>query len=142
MNCVIKTPDGKTQVHSINKSTVSIGRSKSCDIPIFSDSLSRIHCQIFEENGEFFIMDLNSTNGVFINDERIDPNKKIRLISFLNVKIAFLYELTIVPEHQIHEEKKELLSFVETTKTKNSFSRVTKPKADSSKRRETQLDGK
>ncbi len=119
MKCVIKNPDGKIEIHVINKSTVSIGRSKSCDIPILSDSLSRVHCQLLEEDGEIYILDLNSTNGVFINEERIETNQKVKLVNFLNVKIAFLYELSVTLDQLRPELEVEVLSHLESTKTKS-----------------------
>lgn len=44
-----------------------IGRSRDCDIIISHPSVSRNHCVITCENGEYYIADNNSTNGVILN---------------------------------------------------------------------------
>ena len=37
-------------------------------------TISRIHSQLDYINDSYFIMDLNSTNGTFLNGERLPPN--------------------------------------------------------------------
>lgn len=39
-------------------------------------TVSRIHSQLDYSNNNYFIMDLNSTNGTFLNGERLPPNIK------------------------------------------------------------------
>ena len=53
-----------------------IGKSKrSCDFSVSSNVVSRVHARINYENEEFTIEDLNSTNGTFVNDERLKPHE-------------------------------------------------------------------
>ncbi len=53
-----------------------IGKSKrSCDYQVSSNVVSRVHARINCEMGEFSIEDLNSTNGTFVNDERLKPHE-------------------------------------------------------------------
>jgi pSer/pThr/pTyr-binding forkhead associated (FHA) protein len=50
-----------------------IGRGKDCTITILDPSVSRIHGKILvTEDGEFCVEDLKSSNGVYINDDRVD----------------------------------------------------------------------
>jgi pSer/pThr/pTyr-binding forkhead associated (FHA) protein len=50
-----------------------IGRGKDCTITILDPSVSRIHGKILvTEDDEFWVEDLKSSNGVYINDERVD----------------------------------------------------------------------
>ncbi len=35
--------------------------------------VSRRHCKIYEENGEYFVEDLGSANGTFLDGERLTP---------------------------------------------------------------------
>lgn len=72
----------------INSKTVIVGKSDDCDITLKIDGFSRKHCQIDIENDEIFITDLNSTNGVEINDERIEAGKRVVYHSFLNLRIG------------------------------------------------------
>lgn len=48
-----------------------IGRSQTADINIDSPELSRLHAEIFREDHEFVIRDLDSRNGVFLEGVRI-----------------------------------------------------------------------
>jgi len=49
----------------------TIGRSKKCDIVIADPFLSSEHLKVTSENGTYYIEDLNSTNGTFLNGHRI-----------------------------------------------------------------------
>ncbi|MGI9519608.1 MAG: EAL domain-containing protein [Pirellulaceae bacterium] len=48
-----------------------IGRSSEADLTLPSRSVSGIHAKILEEGGELWLHDLGSTNGTFVNGERI-----------------------------------------------------------------------
>ena len=49
-----------------------IGREDFCDLTINQDAVSRRHCKIdLKSTGEFVLIDLNSTNGTFLNEKRI-----------------------------------------------------------------------
>lgn len=64
---------------------VVVGRSKYCDIHFVDIGLARKHCRIEErEDGSLLIFDLGSTNGTYVNGERIEmcslaPGDEIRL---------------------------------------------------------------
>jgi len=53
-------------------SVLTLGRSPSNDICINDNKISRIHCQIELAGDTCSLSDLNSTNGTFFQDERID----------------------------------------------------------------------
>ena len=44
-----------------------IGRRSPCDIIYDDPSVSRMHCQIVRTNGAYYISDLHSSNGTYIN---------------------------------------------------------------------------
>ena len=48
-----------------------IGRSARCDLPIDQESVSRHHARITFDGKEYWIQDLGSTNGTFVNSEQI-----------------------------------------------------------------------
>src|SRR5262249_25442486 len=52
-----------------------IGRDDSSDLQFFDDRISRFHARVdFDQiAGTHVIVDLSSTNGVFVNGERIAP---------------------------------------------------------------------
>jgi hypothetical protein len=56
------------------KDTVSIGRADSCTIVLKDAKTSRQHAQIQQHGSEFIIVDLSSSNGTFVNGQRIDEH--------------------------------------------------------------------
>ena len=49
-----------------------LGRDKNCHICLNGRMISRRHCEIRQEGNMFFLIDLNSSNGTYVNDERTD----------------------------------------------------------------------
>jgi pSer/pThr/pTyr-binding forkhead associated (FHA) protein len=60
-------------------SIVSIGRDKSNMIVIDSQLVSRQHAEIHKIDDQYFIKDLNSTNGTMVNNQTIPQNKYYRI---------------------------------------------------------------
>jgi phosphoserine phosphatase RsbU/P len=48
-----------------------IGRSADCEVPLDVPAVSRRHAAILRERGGYFIEDLQSRNGTFLNDNRL-----------------------------------------------------------------------
>jgi hypothetical protein len=51
--------------------TTIIGRQPECAISLPSSTVSRRHAQIRREGAQFFLQDLNSTNGTLLNREPV-----------------------------------------------------------------------
>ena len=79
-------------VMEIDKFPYTIGKLKDrVDGISFSPAVSRMHCRIHEsmlDDEEYFFEDLNSKNGSYINNIRVDPYKKMPLRPGDIVKIA------------------------------------------------------
>lgn len=58
------------------KTNVTIGRSETNDIVIPHVSISRTHCRVELIDGVFYMTDLGSSNGSFIDGEKLLPNKR------------------------------------------------------------------
>lgn len=43
------------------------------------DTISKTHCEIWKQDGELFVKDLNSTNGTFLKQKKLEPGKKYKL---------------------------------------------------------------
>jgi pSer/pThr/pTyr-binding forkhead associated (FHA) protein len=93
------------------KSTIKIGRDKSNDIEINEPRISRNHAIITDlGNGTYEIKDLGSTNGTFVNGERISqkiisPVDKVEVATCLvRWYSAFTEPDTRQPESKIQEE--------------------------------------
>ncbi len=63
---------------SINEGeTVSMGRGKDCTITIDNTAISRQHVSLALNNGIYFVSDLGSTNGTFVNGKRISKDEPV-----------------------------------------------------------------
>lgn len=58
---------------------VFVGRSAKNDIQILDDSISRKHLKIFKIEKSFFIEDLKSTNGTYVNGECVEPGEGLQV---------------------------------------------------------------
>ncbi len=71
----ITTGSGETSVHSFAVAEgmqFRVGRDECCEISLPHEThLSRIHCVICYTNGQLTITDHQSSNGVFLNNQRI-----------------------------------------------------------------------
>ena len=59
----------------IDKRRVLIGRSKECDIQLADPNVSRRHAELRQEGASYWIVDLDSTNGVEVNGRRLKRAK-------------------------------------------------------------------
>ena len=56
----------------VTDNPLSIGRDPAQSLVIIQEAIvSKLHCQIFARAGKVFVKDLNSTNGVYLNEEKI-----------------------------------------------------------------------
>jgi len=75
---VLGKPFGKR--FTLNSKTMVIGRGSECEIPMLDSSLSRAHAQVLKkESGRFYVSDLGSTNGTYLNDQQLTPGKAIEV---------------------------------------------------------------
>jgi len=70
---MILSKDGDfIEEHKVNKKRLHIGRHSDNDIRIKSDKVSRQHAILIYHENEFFIRDMSSKNGTYIDKKRID----------------------------------------------------------------------
>ena len=80
-----------------------IGRDKSCEVQIVDGLVSRKHVEVVFEDGHWWVRDLSSTNGTFIDGQRIDRvplTKPTRLTLGKNGPV-----LSLAVEEILKEEK-------------------------------------
>lgn len=80
-----------------------IGRNPSASlggIPIKIDDSSektkligRTHCAIYIENGQMFIEDLNSTNGTYVNNQKIQSKTAININSRITLSKSYVFPI-------------------------------------------------
>jgi hypothetical protein len=83
------------QRHEIAKRKVVIGRSKDADVRIDDPNVSRRHAELQQEGATWWVVDLDSTNGVEVDGRRV---KRLKLedgarFTIGSTEIAFSREL-------------------------------------------------
>lgn len=74
----------------INKPAFRIGKEKSYVDYFIGDNtaISRSHANIIERNGEYYIMDTNSTNHTFVDNQMVPSNQEQHIKSGSKIKLA------------------------------------------------------
>ncbi|RWS02463.1 hypothetical protein B4U79_04635 [Dinothrombium tinctorium] len=79
--------------HNLNKNVITFGRSRDCDFPLDHPSISRYHSALLwkedendsSNNGFFYVMDLNSTHGTFLNKQKLQSRTCVKIMPGNNV---------------------------------------------------------
>lgn len=61
----------------LDQDSVIIGRDEDCDISIPERQISRHHVRLFRENGVFYLEDLSSRNGTWINNTKLEGVREL-----------------------------------------------------------------
>ena len=81
-------------VHMVGPSGLKIGRTRPADIIISEPSVSREHCLVELAANKLRVMDLNSTNGTYIDNKRIGRAEILPVGSVLRVgNVSFEHEV-------------------------------------------------
>ena len=83
----IMVPDKTIRSLSIVSDRLTVGRGEGCDVIIEDPLISKQHARVEFDGTQFFIVDLNSTNGTFLEDARLlsgirepwKPGKLVRI---------------------------------------------------------------
>lgn len=69
---------GNWKTYNLHEGDNSIGRADNCDIRIKNVAVSRLHAGVRCRNGEIYVFDNRSANGVFVNGVRITAPTRIQ----------------------------------------------------------------
>ena len=79
---VLNTLDGaeapQLRFRILPGSIKTVGRSTGADFIVEAPLVSRIHCRLTAGANELEVIDLESTNGTFVNGERIDRRMTLK----------------------------------------------------------------
>jgi pSer/pThr/pTyr-binding forkhead associated (FHA) protein len=66
------------QAIPIKLSQFLIGRDPQCHLRPASPVISKRHCALITKNGKVFIRDFNSTNGSFVNEDKVEGQRELK----------------------------------------------------------------
>ncbi|MFM9966516.1 MAG: SpoIIE family protein phosphatase [Planctomycetaceae bacterium] len=125
MAMLVVLQGGKAVSHNIGEGETVLGRHPACTIQLDSNTVSRRHAQVTKVNGEYFVEDLGSGNGTFVNGKQIagkaqlvhDDRIKLGpiLLRFQSEGSALLQPLPkpVMPRPQALSETKHEVDFVD-----------------------------
>lgn len=114
--------------YELDRTEMVLGRGTDTDIVIDLDSVSRRHARIFRHQNAYFVEDLKSTNGTYVNDvpvaeSRLADGDLVKvgnaIFKFLtggNVESAYyeeIYQLTIIDGLTQAHNKRYFMEFIE-----------------------------
>ncbi|MES2525762.1 MAG: FHA domain-containing protein [Bdellovibrionota bacterium] len=70
--------DGLIQSYPLKLKTFVIGRSNKCHVCVNSSELSREHCRVDIVGNNIYLTDMDSSNGVFVDNVQLAANKKTK----------------------------------------------------------------
>lgn len=84
------------KIYITDKSFVLGRQVETTDYHINDSKISKRHLEILDIDEELFIRDLNSTNGTYLNEEKLEPNRLTKIFDKDLIKMATLvYEFKI-----------------------------------------------
>lgn len=98
----ITLPDQEEHVHELHEDTVTVGRLPDNSLPIEDASVSSHHAQLRFDNGNYKLVDLDSTNGTFVNNQPV-TEATLRHgdnVRFGKVEVVFLAQETASSDKQ------------------------------------------
>jgi hypothetical protein len=93
-HCLCVVEEGAEQCFIVSSTGLKIGRSAPADAIIPHPSVSRQHCIVGVANDELLVSDLNSTNGTYIDGQRISGATVLPVGSILRVgQVSLSHEI-------------------------------------------------
>jgi len=80
----------------LDRDVISVGRGEECDIILPERQVSRVHLRIRRADGEYFVEDLGSKNGTFVNGQPVQEGATVRLQDGDEIEVALCVRLVFV----------------------------------------------
>lgn len=74
---VIEPAETKGQTYELGDE-LTVGRAGGCQITLDDTFVSQLHARVFRRDGQFFVEDLGSTNGTFLNRKKVTAPAALR----------------------------------------------------------------
>ena len=93
------------RTYVLTRQTTVMGRAPDCDLVLPYPMVSRQHAQVVQEGGTFYVQDLRSANGTFVNDDSASERRvlkdgdKVRLGEF-----TLLFRAPVVKQVVLSDE--------------------------------------
>jgi len=79
-----------------DRNKITLGSSPSCDVSLQEEGVGSLHLRLHDKSGEYFVEDMGTEGGTYINSKSLTPNKLEPFNSFFPIKVGqdvFVYLL-------------------------------------------------
>lgn len=68
---LVTEAEGAPRTYPMNVEPLSIGRADACQVILNDTYVSQVHARVYPKDGEWFVEDLGSTNGTYLNRAKV-----------------------------------------------------------------------
>ena len=110
------TPDGSEEI-ALEGGRISFGRGSEAIHRFADDGLSRLHSSVYREGERIWIVDENSTNGTFVNGEKVGSSGTplfagdlIKIGNYTSLKVKIIRESAVLDKSENTEKQYSAVS--------------------------------
>jgi len=70
--------DGQAKNFDLGDTDVFIGRLPECEVQLISNMVSRKHARVYRDGNDYFVEDLGSGNGTFLNGQKVEKPHRLK----------------------------------------------------------------
>jgi predicted component of type VI protein secretion system len=74
---VVMRGRSKASAHRLAPGVTVVGRQEGCQLQVKSSQVSRRHCELTEKDGKLLVKDLGSSNGTFVNGQKVEGTRAL-----------------------------------------------------------------
>ena len=74
---IVEPKERKGRVHDLAEEQ-TLGRAAGCQITLDDTYTSQLHARVFTKDGQWFVEDLGSTNGTYLNTKRVSSPLQLK----------------------------------------------------------------
>jgi pSer/pThr/pTyr-binding forkhead associated (FHA) protein len=97
------------ETYSITLNAISIGRGLSNDFRIVAEGVSRVHARISRRGDDYYLADLQSTNGTFLNDRKVSDEVRLTHGDKIKLGRSILIEFDFPSAQYRHTDISQLI---------------------------------
>lgn len=101
---IILGQEANRTYYQIERNELILGSSNQCDVVLPRPEISRRHLSLLVRGDRYFVIDHSSTNGTFLNEEKITPGQKTEWKTYIPMRLGTGVIITLVEDAADEEE--------------------------------------
>jgi DNA-binding response OmpR family regulator len=95
---LLMVQDGPSAGHELrlDREVMTLGRGEECDFVVPDRQISRVHMHVRREATGYFLEDLGSKNGTFVNGRQVEPGAPVLLQDGDEIQLALAVRMVFV----------------------------------------------